>query len=399
MRNRMDELLRAALAPTEVPSDRLNDRILHKAKENRQMSEKRSYRRSIPAAVIAAACILVLGSGTVLAAYHYLSPAEVAAEGEDSALEKAFLSDGAIYVNETQESGGYKVTLLGSVAGRNISDFIGEENGVPEDDRMYTVVAIERADGSPMPETSSDAYGDMAFYASHYIRGLDPNRYSIMSMGGGYSDHVRDGILYRLLEMDNLEMFADRGIYVGVCTGTFYDAEAYHYAESTGEMSRNENYGGVNALFQLPVDKSKADPEAAAKYLEEFERMMDGSAESEEPIEKDATDLAVEDFMQLLTPENIDEYAEPIESTRQTCRIEDGMAVASYDLGDDGAGEVFGWVETLFPDGEPGMSESFSYSYSVGGDGRVDLQIETYTLNEDGSVTFVLYRPKQEIKE
>lgn len=398
MRNEMDELLRAALAPTKEPSDRLNDQILRKVKEKKEMSGKGGYKRKVPAAVIAAACILILGSGTALAAYHYLSPAEVAAEGEDDTLKKAFLSDGAVYVNETQESGGYRVTLLGSVAGRHISDFISEENGVPQDDRMYTVVAIERADGVPMPETSSDAYGDIAFYASHYIRGLDPGRYGIMSMGGGYKDYVRDGILYRLLEMDNLEMFADRGIYVGVCSGTFYDAEAYHYAESTGEMSRNENYEGVNALFQLPVDKSKADPEAAARYLEEFEQMMGGDTDTEESIEKDTTDLAVDEFVQLLTPENIDEYAEPIESTRQTCRIEDGMAFASYALEDGASGEVFNWMETLFPEKKPGMSGNFSYCYGVDADGTVDLLIDTYTLNADGTVTYVLYRPKEQIK-
>ena len=44
----------------------------------------------------------------------------------------------------------------------------------------------------------------------------DPNKYSIMTMGGSYSEFVRGGIQYRILETDNIEMFADRGIYVGV---------------------------------------------------------------------------------------------------------------------------------------------------------------------------------------
>ena len=109
------------------------------------------------------------------------------------ALRKAFLSKDAILVNETQESGGYKVTLLGSVAGKSISNFM-ETNDYGEvlDNRIYTVVAIERADGTPMPDTSSDDYGKEEFYVSHYICGLDPNVYSLMCMGGGNGNRSRN---------------------------------------------------------------------------------------------------------------------------------------------------------------------------------------------------------------
>ena len=86
--------------------------------------EQMCYKRKIPAAVLVAACMIILCSSTVLAVYKYLSPAEVVTEINDNALQKAFLSEDAILVNETQESGGYKVTLMGSVAGKNISDFL-----------------------------------------------------------------------------------------------------------------------------------------------------------------------------------------------------------------------------------------------------------------------------------
>ena len=249
MRKDMDQLLYTALTPMNEPRVELNDRILLQVKERQIMNgKKKKYQRRIPAAAIAAVCILVLCSGTALAVYKYLTPAEVAKEADDDTLQQAFLSDDAIPGNETQESGGYRLTLLGSVAGKNISDFIpsegtgNEAEAAVDDNKIYTVVAIERADGTPMPDTSSDDYGKESFYVSHYIGGLDPNRYSIMSMGGGYSELVRDGIMYRLLEMDNIEMFADRGIYVGVSSGTFYDSEAYVYDENSGEMSRNESY-------------------------------------------------------------------------------------------------------------------------------------------------------------
>lgn len=324
MKDKLDSLLEQALAPMELPEKKLNDQILRRVKEKKDMKQEQEqvcYKRRIPAAALITACMLILCSSTALAVYRYLSPAEVATETNDNALQKAFLGEDAILVNETQESGGYKVTLIGSVAGKNISDFL-MKNGKGEvlEDRIYTIITIERADGTPMPDTSSDEYGKVCFFASHYIHGLDPNVYNIMSMNGSYTEFVNNGVQYRILDMDNIEMFADRGIYVGVNSGTFYDRNAYIYNESTGEMSCNESYTGVNVLFRLPVDVSKADPAAAEAYLKTFEESMN---EPDEPLEKSELDMQVDEFMEMLTPENIDEYAEPIEETRQICTIDE----------------------------------------------------------------------------
>lgn len=393
MKRNMDELLKVALTPMDMPEQELNDQILRKAKERQNMKKNQvQYRRRIPAAVLVTACILVLCSSTAYAVYKYLTPADVAIEANDDNLQKAFLGEDAILVNETQESGGFRITLLGSVAGKNISNFMSvNENGEVEDDRIYTVIAIERVDGTPMPDTSSDEYGKDCFFASHYVHGLDPREYSIMSMGGGYTEFIKDGIQYRILDMDNIEMFADRGIYVGVSSGTFYDNNAYIYDESTGEMSRNASYDGVNALFSLPVDKSKADPEAAESYLKAFEESMNAP---DEPIEKDAADLSVEEFMNRLTPENLDAYAEPIESTRQTCTIDAERNVHySYELASVSADDSFVAFEILFPDNKPGVSPTFNYSYTESG--LAGLCIDVFTLNEDGTVTFVVYQAKE----
>lgn len=397
MKKDIDNILATALTPMEQPDAELNNRILLEVKERQSMTgKKKNVHRRIPAAVIVAACIVMLCSGTALAVYKYLTPAQVAEETEDDTLQKAFSSADAVLVNETQVSGGYRITLLGSVAGKNLSDFIPVDTntGIKEsNNKIYTVVAIERADGTPMPDVSSDDYGDTPFYVSHYIQGLDPNRYSLMSMGGGYSELVRDGVMYRLLEMDNIEMFADRGIYVGVSSGSFYDSAAYHYDAGTGEMSRNGNYAGVNALFRLPVDTSKADPVAAEAYLKKLQESWNTP---DEPIEMDAADLEVEAFMDMLTPENLDTYAEPIESTRQTCTVEksgdgDTYLGYSYELESGEAGSGVGFLEELFPDGKPGVNFG-GYSY---GDGKLSsLLIDVFILNEDGTATFVVYRPK-----
>lgn len=390
MKDDMDKRLEMALTPMNVPDEKLNNQILWRIKEKEDMGDKRKHYRRVPAAVLVATCILAMGSITAVAAYRYLSPAEVAAEVEDDLLEKAFLSEDAISVNETQECGDYRITLLGSVAGTKISEYLAEDiSGIVKDDKIYTVVAIERADGMPMPATSSDEYGEEPFYVSHYIRGLDPNTYSIMSMGGGYQELVKDGIQYRLLEMENIEMFADRGIYVGVNSGLFYDRNAFVYEESTGEMSRNENYQGANALFVLPMDESKADMEAAEAYLEALHNSWNAL---DEPLERDIADLRIEEFMERLTPENIDEYATPVESTRQVCvPDENGIFEYSWEFESGAGGSCTQEISAAFPDGKIGMSDKFGYSCSE--TGLEELRIETLTLNTDGTVTFVIYMP------
>lgn len=387
MENNIDDLLKIALYPTKAPDERLNNQVLTKIKERKSMANK----RKIPAAAVIAACTLLFGSVTALAAYHYLSPAQIAAEMEDDTLKDAFLGEDAVLVNETQESGGYRVTLLGSVAGKNISDYLSiDDEGIPKDDRIYTIVAIERADGTPMPDTASDEYGKEAFYVSHYIHGLNPNQYSLMSMGGGYSAFVKDGVEYRILEMDNIEMFADRGIYVGVSSGTFYDAEAYIYNENTGDMTRNAGYNGINALFDLPVDANKANSEAAKAYLEELQASWETPGK---PIDMSETDLKVDEFMKKLTPENLDEYATPIESTRMVCTPDkDGTIYYEYELENGAAGSNMPSVTDLFPDDATAGSRCIG-NCTYSGKGLESLLIDVFELNDDGTVTFVIYQP------
>jgi len=388
MKRKLDELLKHALFPEEEPDERLNQKILDQAEEMADMAKKRYGR--VPAAVLAVSLTLAIGSTAVFAAWKYLSPAQVAEELNDRKLVEAFQGENAVPVDETQEYGGYRVTLLGAVSGKNISEYMPTDNkGNVEEDRFYAVVAMERADGSPMPSTSEDAYGENPFYVSPYIKGLDPKRYSLMSMGGGYSEFVQDGIQYRLLDMENIEIFADKGIYIGVSSGIFYDSDAYNYDKNTGEITRNTSYDGVNALFILPLDKSKADPKAAKAFLEE----VDNPAE-EEPVEKTAEDTLVEEWINKLTIDNLEEHAERIADTVQICRPDaDGEFAYSWKLDNGTEGSGVGYMDESFPDRKPGTCVFNGFSY--GEDGLKDLSIETFTLNEDGTVTVAVYRPKQ----
>ena len=74
-------------------------------------------------------------------------------------------------------------------------------------------------------------------------------------------------------------MFADRTLYLAVNDGTFFAPDAYCFDEATGEITRNEGYEGVNALFLLPLDKGKADKEKAEAYLKQLEEELHGPAE------------------------------------------------------------------------------------------------------------------------
>ena len=269
MEKKLDELLKKALAPTEDADEWLNQRILKLAEEMQDMKNEQKYPRRILVAIFIAVLMAGVTSMAAYASWKYLSAQAVSDEMENAKLADAFLSEDAVLINESQSFGGYRVTLLGMVSGENLSQyyyFNGESNS-PLTNRTYAVTAIENADGTPLPDTADDAYGELDFFVSPLIKGLNPVYYNATSMHGGYTELWENGVLYRLVECDNVEIFADRGLYLCVSEGSFYNMKAYQYDGETGELSRNEEYMGLNALFELPVDADKADPEKAEEYL------------------------------------------------------------------------------------------------------------------------------------
>lgn len=278
MEKQFDELLRHALTPIDEPNWRLNQEILKQVQEPQEMMQIKKRKFSIAVAI--AVLILGLSSVTVYAALKYLSPSDAAGEIQDTKLSDVFLSDQTLIINGTQSYGGYNVTLLGIVSGEMLSKYPHYDgNGSIITDRTYAVVAIENYDGTPMPDVFGEACEKSEFFASPLIGGYNPALYNIASMSGNYSDIVEDGILYRLLECDNVEIFADHDLYLCVSDGTFYNTEAYQYDEITGKISRNENYQGLNALFELPIEDSKANPEEALEYIASLNLESDLSKE------------------------------------------------------------------------------------------------------------------------
>ncbi|MCD8036714.1 MAG: hypothetical protein LUE88_04935 [Clostridiales bacterium] len=266
MDNNMDKILRQALSSEAEVPEHLNDKILTIAKEKKYMSLRKKRIITVAAAAVIAC------SATAIAAIKYLSPKDVAKRMDNTALAEAFESDGAVLVNETQEAGGYKATFLGIVSGEGISDYVTINNGTVLNDRTYAVTAIEKSDGTPMPDMDSE----QSFFVSPLIEGLNPVQFNAFTLNGGYSEFVMDGVLYRLMECSNVEAFADRTVYLCVSDSMAYNIAAYSFDEATGEITRNADYDGLNALFIMPLDASKADSAAAESIISEINDFWNG---------------------------------------------------------------------------------------------------------------------------
>lgn len=387
----LDQLLKQALSPQKEPDDWLNLKIIRKAKEAEAMADNK-YRGRVPATIMAAAIILVAGSITTVAAWKYLTPDKVAQEVEDQGLAEAFQSEGAISVNETQEYGGYKITLLGVVSGKDLSEFVSSDGtGEVRDDRTYVVTAIENADGSPRPSVSDESYGQDPFFVSPLICGQNPALYNAVTMGGGYSEFEQGGVQYRITESDNVELFADRALYLAVCDGAFYNGDAYQYNQDTGEITRNEAYEGVNALFHLPLDKSKADAEKAEEYIQKLEKEMGASAEEgADGTQEDSLVSRLKKETMGWDEKDLEENAELLDGLTQTLPLdEEGYFSYSYQIKESGIGsssEVM--AEGVFEEGQIGLSKNMQI---ISGDTEHDAYIETFTRNEDGTITLKVY--------
>lgn len=351
---------------------------------------KRNNLKRLTAVVCSCTLIFGIGSVSIYAARKLLLPQQVTEQLADQRLMDAFSSENAILINETQSYGGYDVTLFGIISGKDLSEYAMTGNDEIHNDRTYTVVSIAKSDDTPLPSTSQDAYSDISFLVSPLIEGYEPWLYNAFTLLGGYSEIEENGVLYRISECDNIEIFADHQIYLSVSEGAFFDANAYTFDPTSGEIARNETYSGLNALFRLPIDPSKADPKAAQDLIDSIDNPPKDDTDTAE-TETDAERI-VKEFMEKITPETIADYAVPVESASITKKPDaDGYFSYAYEIEGRGGGSAQYLVTDVFSDQQPGMAKTMDYSFS---DGLDSLIISTLTLNADGTVTFTPYIPK-----
>ncbi len=400
MIDNLDELLKHALTPMEEPGEALNREILNQVKEEGSMKNRKFKKKgavAAAAAVLAAAC-----SMTAFAAWQYRSASRVAEElgeeglalhFEEQAGSDAPDSNGQMS-GESQSLGGYKVVLLGMVSGEDLSKHLRTSGGTVHSDRTYLAVAVSREDGSPVDMEEED------FFVSPLVGSLDPRDNNILKWAGNYGQYVEDGVLYRLTECDNIEYFADQNLYVCVTDTTFYKKGLYEWKETEGKIVRNDGYEGLNALFELHLDPSKADPEKAKLLLEASEKTGPESEESSLNIEdpysmipeesRDAYMEAVEWAAQI-TPDNIGQYCVRLEQTVQTMAPDGEGRVSFQESISNGGTHIEFKVDWFFRGGE---INAF-IEPNIGTGGLEEVYLKLYTLNEDGTVTFAVWVPKE----
>lgn len=255
-------------------------------KERLPMRAKTTRRTVILVCALAAALMV-----TAAAAVRLLGPGEVAQVVGDPALAAAFAQDGAILIDETVESEGYQITLSGLVNGAGLSSFCQDV----DEDRTYAVLAVRSTDGSPL------TYEDVSSLSiTPLVEGYAPWQLSAWQLGGGFTSFAQDGVVYYLFDCQSVEPFADRTVYLAAFEG-FPSAEIFTMAEDgsisfteqmesgfitfpdlddesvffvseggDGAVSANQSPtrpAGPHALFTLPLDPAKADPDAAARIL------------------------------------------------------------------------------------------------------------------------------------
>ena len=290
----LEEKLNEALTSSQVPDEMLNRRIEAKIRGMEHMNSKKRMR---PVA-LAAAMVMMLAVST-FAAVKLWDARDISSEFGYNRLAEAFERGDALRINETVSQAGYDITLMGLASGKSL--------GQDDEDSTYAVVAIANSDGTPMPGKDDENYLAQSFFISPLIEGLAPWQYNIASMNGGYTEEVIDGVLYRLISCDNVEMFADRKMHLCVSDTPFFSTDAYDYDQQTGAIWSKAEYEGLNALFDLPLDPAKADPEQAQAYIDEL-WADDETGGPEEPGDIGGTDAddSEEVHTILFTPDNVE---------------------------------------------------------------------------------------------
>lgn len=367
------------------------------------MSEKRSYRQRSKVVAAVVCTVILLGSGSVYAANHYLNPSQIVDEiSADSTLSKVFADKDAITINETQTSNGYDITLLGLVSGEKLGVYVPDETKKEVSDKhSYAALAISKSDGSKMSNRN--------FCVSPLINGEAFTDVNAATLNVGLSWFEKDGVIYELIECDNLEIFADRGVYLSLVDDFGDEVAAFRMDEATGKYHKVEDYAGTSALFTLPLDKDKADTVAADKFLVSLRREADSETDGERAAVGvavgDASDEAIsyinekaQALVDSITEDNLKEYfvldeSRPIFTARPNEKgwIDFGTAyVEDCDWSvNGGSGYLTDWLAD---------DEDFNVVSTVvssDDETRTDmstLEITVVFRNDDGSFTEATYR-------
>ena len=235
--------------------------------EEKPIMKHQKLRTGLIAAAVAAALSI-----TAYAAVVMLRPQDVAQRAGNEALAAAFQSEEAVTVDETRTVGDYKVTFMGLVSGQGLSRVESLPDSITRD-KTYAVLAYARTDGTPIEDDVPE------LTVSPLVEGYAPWLVNAWTLNGGVHSFAQEGMLYYLFECDNVEPFADRTVYLAVYPGTHIPPSAENFAISD-EGHISVVAGADVAMFVLPLDEGKADPEKVAEM----------GFDTWEPLEMDTTE-------------------------------------------------------------------------------------------------------------
>lgn len=215
-------------------------------------------RKTVKVLVAVISAILLL-SVSAFAITAILSAQEVADElGESQLVDKWQKSEKFPYVSCDEN---YTVSVLGIATDKEINSDYGV---TVEESRSYIVVSIQRNDGLALSLKEGSP-----IQLTPLISGYEPWKINLWTLGSNAQGLEKDGVLYYLFDTADLEVFADRTVYIAAYEG-FIPSEDTLIMNGDGTIAFNENYTGFKALFELPLDESKAEPEKAEEIISQI---------------------------------------------------------------------------------------------------------------------------------
>ena len=91
------------------------------------------------------------------------------------------------------------------------------------------------------------------------VAGFTPWSVNNWTLDSGVTGFARDGVYYYLLDVKNLEMFADHTVYLAFYEGRTPSKEIFTVAQD-GTISFAESFEAPHALFTLPLEQLPASP-------------------------------------------------------------------------------------------------------------------------------------------
>ena len=206
--------------------------------------------------LVAAVLIIAILSFTAFAISKLLSAGEVAEHFGESQVADSFNEQNSEVKSVTDK--GYTVSFLGIIKGEK---FESEEI---KSDCSYYVVSVAASDGSTLSLVEGNPLG-----MSVIIEGYPAWKINTWSLNTSANGMESNGILYYLYDCENLEIFADKNVYLAVYEG-FTPGIDIITMNSDGTFKFAEGYNGFKAMFKIPLDPLKANPEAANEILREY---------------------------------------------------------------------------------------------------------------------------------